>query len=143
MLYKVLETVASSQGALIGIIGVIISFTYAYFFQRMVKRMRERIRPKDALTERIQSAIQMLSATKENLAHLQDDLEKENERAEKLKQDVEKNIELKEITSKQIEALTLALEKIETKNSRKSLWQNALVAFVFFVAGIIVTLIIK
>jgi len=94
------------------------------------------------LEDRITTLTENLISSSSVISEIETEIEKRTEIAEKLKNDVQRYEQLRELNQPQVEAIAQTMRSEIMRESRKSIWRNAIITFVvalaFFFLGFLV-----
>jgi len=109
------------------------------------QRRRERGEAKDgeaAAGDRIETLIRSLNSANDVIREIEGEIRTRQELAEKLQADAEQAERLLELNREQLEAVRGLVGSELRRESKRSFWLGALVNFLFFLAGVGLTLLL-
>ena len=135
-LFGIGSLIVAIVGVISSILPIIVNRISSHFIQN-------KIIEKDDLVERIKKTTKKLNASINEISYLQDELKERINIVEALKKEAQIAENIITLSSEQVKAVKLVLNKELVNEGKKSFWKNFGTNFIFFILGVIVTFLLS
>lgn len=119
------------------LIGGVLVFAVEYLKLRVERKIREK--RGETTSERIEKLSGALTDATNLIGGIERELSERHRLVEKLREDCVRYDQLAKLKATEVEAVVQSLRGELKLEGRRSFWQSALLSFIFFLAGVVVT----